>query len=199
MNKDLKLIYNSQKEITILAQVLSLLEWDQLTYIPRKGVNSRSEEISLLSQLIHKKIISDDLFNSLINLKKQKLSNKNNLIVKKLYKDVSRSRKLPERYIKELSKTTSLAYQAWNKAFHLRKFKIFSPYLEKIVKLKRQECKYINEPGHSYNSLLDQYEEGMTTEKLKPIFLKLKKDLIKLFFIFSSFQFFNFLFFNFSP
>ncbi|MBI2499602.1 carboxypeptidase M32 [Candidatus Woesearchaeota archaeon] len=180
MNNNLVLIKNYQKEITILGQNLALLEWDQLTYMPPMGVNSRSEQISLLSNLIHKKMISNELFTSLTALKKQKLSNKDGLMVKKLYKEVSKSRKLPEKYIKELSKTTSLAYTAWELARKEKRFKKFQPYLEKIIKLKKQECNYINEPGHEYNSLLDQYEEGMTVEKLKSVFSKLKKDLINL-------------------
>lgn len=180
MNKDLKLVYDYQKEITILSQVMGLLEWDQLTYMPAKGINSRSEQISLLSNLIHKKMISNELFNSINNLRKIKLSEKENLMIKKLYKDILRSRKLPEEYVKELSKTTSLAYNAWELARKEKKFKIFQPYLEKIVKLKKQECNFIKEPNHPYNSLLDQCEEDMTVEKLKPIFIKLKKDLINL-------------------
>ena len=180
MNNDLELINNYQKEMTLLNQSIALLEWDQLTYMPSKGVGSRSEQISLLSNLIHKKMISNELFTSLNALKKQKLSNKNGLMVKKLYKEVSKSRKLPEEYIKELSKITSLAYNAWELARKENRFKKFQPYLEKIVKLKKQECKYINEPGHEYNSLLDQYEEGMTVERLKPIFFKLEKNLIDL-------------------
>jgi len=180
MNKNLVLINNYQKEMTLLNQSIALLEWDQLTYMPPNGVGSRAEQISLLSNLIHKKMISNELFTSLNALKKQKLSSKDSLMVKRLYKEVSKSRRLPEEYIKDLSKTTSLAYNAWDKARKEKKFKKFQTYLEKIVKLKKQECKYINEPGHEYNGLLDQYEEGMTVERLKPVFSKLKKDLIDL-------------------
>lgn len=180
MDKNLKLIYDYQREITVLGQIGSLLLWDQLTYMPLNGANSRSEQMGLISGLIHKKTVADELFNALKILKNNKLQGRNRLVVDKLYKYISRSRKLPESFVSELSKTTTLAYQAWDKAKAEDNFNIFKPYLEKIVKLKQQECEYIREKGHLYNSLLDHYEEGMTVEKLKPVFAKLKKDLIVL-------------------
>ncbi len=180
MTKDLKLVYDYQKEITILFGIYSLLGWDQLTYMPANGVYARAEQSSLMSSSMHKKSTSDELYNTLKKLQKEKLSQKDTLLVKKLYKEVCRARKLPEKFVIELSKTTALAYQAWDKARAEKKFEIFRPHLEKIVKLKQRECKYINEKGHPYNSLLDTFEEGMTVEKLNPVFLNLKNDIVDL-------------------
>ncbi len=181
MNKDLKLIEDFQREMTILGQVLSLLGWDQLTYMPKKAAESRSEQTSHLSQLIHKKATDDELYNALQRLKKSKsLSKKEKLMVKKLLRGIEKSRKLPEGFVKEMSKVTTLSYMAWEKAREKNDFKIFQPHLEKVIELKRKECNYIKEPGHPYNSLLDSYEEGMTAEELKPIFKKLKEELKEL-------------------
>jgi len=178
MNKDLQLIYNFQKEVKTLGHIACILEWDNQVYMPKKAIHSRAEQLAEIYQLIHKKTISNELFNSLERLRKKKLSKKDSLIVKKLYKDVLRARKLPESFIRELTKTTTVAHQSWEEARKNNNFKIFQPDLEKIVKLKRKEADYIKEPGHPYNSLLDQFEEGMTVEKLKPIFAKLKEQLI---------------------
>ena len=49
----------------------------------------------------------------------------------------------------------------------------------KIVKLKQKQCQYIK-VSHPYNSLLDDYEEGMTAEKIKPAFEKVKKGIMEL-------------------
>ena len=43
MNKNLVLINNYQKEMTLLNQSIALLEWDQLIYMPPNGVGSRAE------------------------------------------------------------------------------------------------------------------------------------------------------------
>ena len=57
---------------------------------------------------------------------------------------------------------------------------LFQPHLEKIVELQKQYCDYIKLPGHPYNSLLDDYEEGMTVEVLKREFAVLRQQLVDL-------------------
>ncbi|MDD5650985.1 MAG: carboxypeptidase M32 [Candidatus Nanoarchaeia archaeon] len=176
MNKDLELVNSYQKEIIILGEISALLGWDHQVYMPEQGDNSRSKQITLISALIHKKLNSEELFNAVKRLKNKKIGNK--VMINRLYKSISKSRKLPSKFIEELSKEISLAHLAWKKAKNENKFEIFQPHLEKLVKLKQEEAKYIKLPGHIYNSLLDDYEEGMTVEKLKPIFKDLKEQLI---------------------
>src|SRR3989344_390293 len=106
MDKDLKLIYDYQKEITTISQIGALLGWDQLTYMPSEGVHSRSEQTSLISHWAYKKTVDENLFNALKRLLKKKLDKKDALVVEKLYKDISKTRKLPEHFVKELSKAT---------------------------------------------------------------------------------------------
>jgi carboxypeptidase Taq len=57
---------------------------------------------------------------------------------------------------------------------------MFKPHLEKIVELEKQYCEYIQLPGHPYNSLLDDYEEGMTVGILRNEFTTLRKHLMEL-------------------
>lgn len=40
-------------EIGQLESVEAILDWDQETYMPPKGVNARAEQLSLLARLIH--------------------------------------------------------------------------------------------------------------------------------------------------
>jgi len=184
MKKELKLIYDIQKEISVLGSVLGLLDWDQKTYMPRFEAGDRSEEIVSIGKLIHEKLLSENLYSAVRNLHNPRvfrtLKRKDRIVVKRLYRDVLDSRKLPLDFVKELSKVTSLAVMAWQEAKEKDDFSIFAPWLEKTIKLKRKQCKYVNLPGHPYNSLLDDFEEGMTVEKLKPIFQKLKVELIEL-------------------
>jgi len=178
MKKDLELVNNYQKEMVLLGRSLALLSWDQETKMPKKGVKSRSETISFLSGLAHEKFTSDEFYDAVKRLKKEKLSEDNNIMINKLHKEIEKSRRLPKEFVLELSKTTSLALEAWKEARNKKDFKIFQPHLEKIVALKIKQAKYLNLSGHIYNSLLDSFEEGMTVEKLKPAFENLKKKLI---------------------
>jgi len=178
--ENLKLIKKYQKEITLLSQTNALLSWDRQTYMPKGAFESRSEQEALLSRLAHEKLTCDELSTALENLDNSKLGELDRIMVKRLSRDIEMAKKLPASFVEELSRASALGYSVWEKAKKNNDFPGFEPYLKKIVELKRKEAGYIGLPGHPYNSLLDKFEEGMTIEKLEPIFEKLKKDLIKL-------------------
>jgi len=142
MNDSLKFIYNQQKELSIYSGISALLGWDQMTYMPELGVDKRSQQSSLISRIIHDRVISDEFWKHIKKLVKQnnfdKLQKKDQIIVERLYKDVRKSRKIPSKFIEELSKTTTIAYHAWEESRKKNNYKIFSPHLEKIIELKKE-------------------------------------------------------------
>ncbi len=180
MKRSLEFVNAYQKEIILLNQVNALLDWDRETYMPVRGIDSRAEQSALLSERIHEKLISKELFASLEKLRKSELRGKDKVMVEKLYKDVSNARKIPKEFVSEMARAVTLGNAAWLEARRKNDFFIFKDRLEKIILLKREYAKYIGLKGHLYNSLLDDYEEGMTVELLKPRFFRLKEELIKL-------------------
>jgi carboxypeptidase Taq len=180
MRKELKEIYRIQKELTLLEGVGSLLDWDQKTYMPPMGFKDRAEQGALVSRIAHNKFISPAFQNLVNDALKFRLRKRDRLILDRLKRDLDKAKKLPASFVEEESKTTSLAYAAWQEAKTDNNFRLFKPHLEKIIALKKKECKLRNLPGNSYNSLLDSFEEGMTTERLRKTFDYLKLELIKL-------------------
>ena len=180
VSEDLEFVNNYQKEIILLSQANALLDWDREVYMPKLGINSRAEQSALLSEIIHKRMIEDRLFSVLRKLKSKGLKGKNRIMVNKLYKDVSNARKIPKEFVSAIAKAVTLGNAAWLEARRRNDFFVFKDRLEKIVSLKQEYAKYIGLKGHLYNSLLDYYEEGMTVETLKPLFFRLKEELVKL-------------------
>ena len=184
MKESLDFIYKEQKELSTLGGVAALLGWDQMTYMPPLGAVERSEQSALISRLSHKKVISDTFWGHVKNLSKEdvlvSLSEKDKTVVSRLEKDLEKARKIPADFVEKMSKVTTLAYQAWEGARRKNDYKVFSPHLEKIVELEKEYCGYINLPGHRYNSLLDDYEEGMTVDKLKQEFNYIKPQLVQI-------------------
>lgn len=180
----LRFVYDKQREIFLLGGVVSLLDWDQKTYMPKRASADRSLQISLLSRRLHEILISDDLWRNIEFLTNERnierLSEEDRIVVERLKKDVEKARKIPADFIERLSKAEALSYSAWEIAKKRSKFDIFLPHLKEIVELKREYCSYINLEGHIYNNLLDDYEEGMRYEKLKPAFEYLREKLSKL-------------------
>ncbi|MCK5031205.1 MAG: carboxypeptidase M32, partial [Thermoplasmatales archaeon] len=151
-------------------------------YMPTQGAAERSDQISLISRLSHERFTSDKLWGHVRKLASpddlEKLEKKDRAVVLRLEKDIEKSRKVPSDFVEKMAKTTTIAYTAWQEAREKSKFPLFAPHLEKIVELEREYCEFINLPGPEYNSLLDDYEEGMTVEKLKKEFDYLKPQLI---------------------
>lgn len=178
--KDLEYVKKEQEELSILSRIAAILEWDDSVNLPPEGSKDRSEQLSLIKSQIHKRELSNKLFSKTKKLLKKSVSKDDRIILKKLYKTIKKARKLPTKFVEELTKEESISRNAWEAARKENDFKIFEPHLEKIVKLKRREAKYISLPGHPYNSLLDEFEEGMTVEKLKIEFDKLKLGLLEI-------------------
>ncbi|KYK23337.1 hypothetical protein AYK21_06530, partial [Thermoplasmatales archaeon SG8-52-2] len=173
-----------QRELSTFGGIAALLGWDQMTYMPQLGAIDRAEHSSLISRLSHEKVVSDKLWNHIQNLSKsenfEKLNSKDKAVVNRLKKDVEKSRMIPSSFVERMVKATTLAYPAWQEAREKSDFKIFLPHLEGIVELEMEYCGFINLPGPRYNSLLDDYEEGMTVDKLKREFSYLKTQIIEL-------------------
>jgi len=180
IKKDLEYVKKEQKQIYILMGIDNLLSWDQSVNLPEDASRTRAEQISLIQSKIHEIKSSKKLFSKLKSLSKKKLKKEDEIIIKKFYRIVSKARKIPPTLIKDLSKEEVLGNRSWEKARIKDNFRIFEPHLEKLVKLKRKEAKFIGLPGHPYNSLLDKFEEGMTVEKLKEEFGILKIGLLEI-------------------
>ncbi len=184
IKESLEFIYNQQKELSVLGGIGALLGWDQMTYMPPKGAQERGEQTALLSSLAHKRVVSDEFWNHIRKLSKESvfktLSTEDQHVIKRLQKDVEKSRKIPEDFVKRSAKITTMAYPAWQQARNKNDFNLFKPHLEKIVDLEKEYCGYIDLSGPRYDTLLDDYEEGMTTQKLRTEFSSLKKHLKKI-------------------
>jgi len=184
IKKRLERLGEIEKELTILGNVEELFGWDQLTLMPKKAVKYRAEQVAYISKLIHEKRTSKELKKIIFSLSKpknfKKLGAKEKIIVKKYKKEIKKWIRVPKTHVEEFSRLTSKAEHAWEKAKQEKKFKIFEPYLKKIVDMKIKEAKYIDSKKHPYDVLLDDFEEGMTIKKLDDIFYRLKEGIIEI-------------------
>jgi carboxypeptidase Taq len=182
MKESLDFIQKQQKELSVFGGIGALLGWDQMTYMPKSGAADRSEHAALISTLSHERVVSDEFWNHIQTLSSsiEHLDEKNRIIVQKLEEDVEKARKVPSDFVSRMVKATTISYQKWEEARGKNDFKIFSPHLKEIIDLEKEYCGYIDLPGPRYNTLLDDYEEGMTVDRLKNEFNPLKKSLIDL-------------------
>jgi len=124
---DMQIVLDYQREITLLSHASALLNWDQQTYMPQKGVEGKAEQGAFLSALVHRKLVDDEFFSAVKRLR-GKISGKNKVMIEKLYKELEKARNIPESFVEELSKITTLGNKAWMEARRKRSLK----YLDHI-------------------------------------------------------------------
>jgi carboxypeptidase Taq len=169
-------------ELYHLSSAVSVLHWDQEVYMPEKGSDLRAKTIAEMSGLIHNKFTSPK-FGKLIKeakseMEKGKLNESNICIVKEVWRQYSREKKLPVEFVKELAELESKSQAIWAEARKKASFKIFLPYLKKMVEMKRKEAKFVGYKKTPYDALLDIYEPEAKSEEISLVFKELKEFLI---------------------
>ncbi len=169
-------------EISHLASSAAVLHWDLETYMPKKGAAARAKSLSYLAAVVHEKFTSPEFEKLLTALKNEldagRLRDAEACIVREVWRDFEREKKLPKEFVEELSRTTAEAHHIWAEARKKSDFSIFSPKLQKIMELKRKEAEFVGYEVTPYNALLDVYEKDVTAEELSIIFEELKNFLV---------------------
>lgn len=178
-----ELIRRSRDE-ALLASCIELLGWDELTYMPRNGGEHRGEQMAQLTGLYHTKstdprkgdllgeledspFTADPLSASAVNIRE----------IRRAYR---RATRLPRSLVEELARVTTRAQHEWEIARRDVDFKRFRPWLERIVKLKRNEAEAVGYGTLAYDALLDEYEPGARSESLVVLFRALQCELTPL-------------------
>src|SRR5579872_2331302 len=143
--------------------ILTLLHWDQETYMPPGGIAPRSLQVAQISQLIHEEKTSRKFKSSLeklVNLSSGKIKHKGlskleAINVREWRKDFVKATKLPSSFVKTFSQLTSEASQIWAAAKKANNFKLFAPFLEKIIGMARKKAEIVGFADHPYDALLE--------------------------------------------
>src|SRR5690606_36999357 len=95
-------------------------------------------------------------------------------------KDYDRSVKIPPELNHKYVMLTTQAESMWEECKEKDDFDSFEPYLQQIIDLTNEMIDLWGVHETRYDTLLDQYEPGMTVKQLDKLFGKLKKELIPL-------------------
>ena len=157
----------------------ALLSWDQEVHMPPKGAEIRARQLSTLAGVAHDMLTAES-FGVLLNALKAdtSLSKKESKNIALSLKDYTNRKKYSREFVELMSKTISQTFQAWQEAKEKNDFSIYAPQLEKLVKLKREECTILGYKEHPYDALLDQYEPEIKTSDLTMLFSDVRIQLV---------------------
>jgi carboxypeptidase Taq len=178
-------------EIQRINSAASLLSWDQETYMPAGGGEARAEQISTLQGIAHQKLVSPEIERLLASwldpetgeiqdTPGETWDEPSRSLLREVWRDYSRAKKLPSDFVIKLSRECSLAQQVWAEAKENHAFSQFLPNLRTVLSLKREEAEYLGYRDSPYNALLDVYEPDSTIAALRPLFAQVKERLVPL-------------------
>lgn len=173
-------LITTTREIALLNSANSVLGWDEQTQMPPKGRAHRANQMSLIARIVHERFTSPQIGEWLAALGDVKGDSDETVNIREIRRDYERKIKLPASLVEEQSKTRVLAHEAWVEARKKSEYKIFQPWLEKTLDLKKQEADCIGFTTTPYDPLLDEFEPHETTENLRKVFDELRGPLIDL-------------------
>lgn len=169
------------REIHLCESIGGLLDWDQETYMPPKGAETRAAQLSLIAGIAHKRLTSDEFARQLETVEAE---GDGDPVVATNVRDMrrvhDRAVKLPTKLVQQIAQASSLARQAWVAARKESQFAKFSPHLEKLLDLKRQVAEKIGYDENPYDALMDEFEPGMRASQVQQVFDALKGQLVPL-------------------
>ena len=183
-----EIILKELLEASHLQGIEALLGWDQETYMPEGAGAARSEQVAYITTLMHSKLVGDPLktaLEELIDLQTGELrimtlSDRETRQLKEIWRDYRQESLLPTEFVTDLAKHASVSQQAWVRARKDNDFAFFEPFLTKMVQLQKEKANYLGVGATPYDSLLDQFEPDMTSEKVASLFTEIRARLVPL-------------------
>ncbi len=173
------------KDIIILESIESIIHWDMETKMPPKGINLRSQQLAMLSQIEHRMSTNPEIETLLSKIEKHadygalnELQKRNIYLIRKQYDEQT---KLPEELVVETARQQAITVDVWKKAKAAKNFSMFKPELEKLLELRKKAAKILMEVKTTrtpYDALIDIFEPKMTAETIAKIFRGLKEGLV---------------------
>lgn len=179
-NKKIREILEYYKLPWALSYAAGIAHWDLETYMPERGAGMRGEALAKISSL-RQNIFLDPAFAKLLaSAGKQEFNDYERGVVRILLRTLKFYERLPKDFIEEFEKLTSTATVVWRTAKENNDFKLFAPYLSRIFDMNRQMAEYLRYSKSPYDALLDQYEEGLTSNSVNQLFSKVRGPLKEL-------------------
>jgi carboxypeptidase Taq len=168
-------------EIRHLDAAISLMNWDEETYLPPRGRDERGEQAGTLEAIRHARLVSDrlaDLIEEVAGEGERDASLTREIFL--LRRERKAALAVPEELVRALAEARSHAFAAWEEARAKNAFAPFVQPLGEVLKLVRERAQSLGPGPEPYDALLDEYEPGMTRSRLDPLLSELRDRLVPL-------------------
>lgn len=158
----------------------SALYLDGVTVAPRDTAEGRGVALGILAGEEHK-LFSDPQVGALLTFLEGEttgLTPEQARQVQLLRRGYDQLSRIPAEEYMEYAQLTNQASDVWHRAKEASDFALFRPVLERLVAFQKKFAGYFDSTKAPYDALLNEYERGMTMEKLDRFFGVLRERLV---------------------
>lgn len=168
-----------EKAAYALEHAQSILYTDGDTVAPKNSWKGRGMALAYLSELTYRQMVNPETGEMLETILQHReetdeMTFRRAELLKEEYDELH---VLPMEEFVAWQELTNEAGAVWHDAKEKSDWKLFEPYLEKIVAARRRFAALKAPEKPAYDVLLDEYEKGITMEQLDPFFRTLKEKL----------------------
>jgi carboxypeptidase Taq len=171
-------------ELSDLYALNALLLWDQNTMMPPGGAGPRADHAETLQRVLHARETAPELGRLLDALEPWAEGEDPDAdevrLIRWVRRDHEKSLRVPADLAAEISRAKAEGLQAWQEALAASDFGRFRDALARHVELRHRYVACFEGYEHPYDALLDDYEPGLTTAELRPLFANLRDALVPL-------------------
>jgi carboxypeptidase Taq len=184
VNADLAALKRHLAELSDLQSIGGLLFWDQQTVMPPAGAEGRGDVLATLARAIHARETDPEISRLLDALEpwaaQQDPESDDARLIFWIRRDFEKALRVPADLAAEMTRVKALGQQAWVAARAANDFGRFRDALAHHVELRHRYVACFTGFDHPYDALLDDFEPGLTTAELRPLFAELRDALVPL-------------------
>ena len=168
-----------EKALYALGHAQAVLSVDGDTAAPKNSWKGRGKALAYLGELTYRQMVSPETGEVLETILQHKdetdeVTYRRAEVLKEGYDEMH---VLPMEEFVAWQELTNEAGAVWHDAKVKSDWKMFEPYLEKLVAARRRFASLKSPEKPAYDVLLDLYEKGASMETLDPFFRALREDL----------------------
>jgi len=166
------------KDISLFESAAILLNWDQQVKMPRGAAHNRADMNSAVQMYAFEQFTSEKNADYLEYFAQpeiaEQLTFEENAMVRVAKGELDKFKVIPKELFARRVKASSLGNHIWEEAREKSDFALFESALKELVEISIETAhiykeKLYPESNNIYDTLIEQYESGMTTEKLNKI------------------------------
>lgn len=174
-----KIFEEFKVKLNALTYAIWLIGWDLETEAPKGGIDYKNKQRLVLSEQAYNLMLDPKRVEAIKHLHNSDLEDPFKREIELEYKSILKTEKIPKDLYMKYQEAVLNSSVIYREAKEKSDFELFEPYLDEVIKLKKETLKYLEtDKLKGYDVFLNDYHEGLTVKDYDKFFNLLKEELV---------------------